>query len=154
MMQYIKRESERKIQMQTQGYASRFEPLLYVPAFTYNDFHYVHTGPSTKGTSTDELQLQLGVHNSTLFLLYTRGREKAQYKAKKEIQLGDHKYYKQSLGNLKISQTKPLIIHDPRGKILNEKFKYVSAQSFWKRKHKENTWEKLLDRYKKNEEQN
>ena len=31
---YIKRELEREIQTQTPGYVSRFEPLLYVPAFT------------------------------------------------------------------------------------------------------------------------
>ena len=34
----------------------RFEPLLYVPAFTQNDFHYlVHTGLPTQGTSTEDL---------------------------------------------------------------------------------------------------
>ena len=31
-------------QSQTSRYVSRFEPLLYVPAFTQKDFHYVHTG--------------------------------------------------------------------------------------------------------------
>jgi len=40
---------DREIQIQIQGYVSRFEPLLYVPAFTQKDFHYVHQGPSTKG---------------------------------------------------------------------------------------------------------
>ena len=41
IMQEIKREREleRKIQTQTQGYILRFEPLLYVPAFTQKDFH-------------------------------------------------------------------------------------------------------------------
>ena len=39
-------------QTQTPTYVSRFEPLLYVPAFTQKDFHYVHTGPPTKGTYT------------------------------------------------------------------------------------------------------
>ena len=42
--------------MQTQRYVSRFEPLLYVPAFTQKDFHYiVHTGLPTQGTSTENL---------------------------------------------------------------------------------------------------
>ena len=45
--------------MQTTRYVSRFEPLLYVPAFTQKNFHYVHTGPSTKGPP-------LGIYNSTL----------------------------------------------------------------------------------------
>ena len=35
--------------MQILRYFSRFERLLYVSAFTQKDFHYVHTGPSTKG---------------------------------------------------------------------------------------------------------
>jgi len=35
--------------MQTQEYISSFEPLLYVPAFTQKNFHYVLQGPSTKG---------------------------------------------------------------------------------------------------------
>ena len=38
------RELEKVDQTQTQRYVSRFEPLLYVPAFTQKDFHYiVHT---------------------------------------------------------------------------------------------------------------
>ena len=41
-------------QTQTPRYVSRFEPLLYVPAFTQNDFHYVHIGPPTQGISTEE----------------------------------------------------------------------------------------------------
>ena len=44
-----KRELREKIQTQTQEYILRFEPLLYIPTFTQNDFHYVHTRPSTKG---------------------------------------------------------------------------------------------------------
>ena len=44
-------------QTQTPRYVSRFEPLLYVPAFTQKDFHYVHTGPPTKGTSTEEFAI-------------------------------------------------------------------------------------------------
>ena len=39
------REIELEIvnQTKTLRYVSRFEPLLYVPAFTQKDFHYVHT---------------------------------------------------------------------------------------------------------------
>ena len=39
---------DREIQMQTQRYILRFEPPLYVPAFTQKDFHYIHQGPFTK----------------------------------------------------------------------------------------------------------
>ena len=46
-------------QTQTPRYVSRFELLLYVPAFTQKDFHYVHTGPPTQGTSTEKLQYKL-----------------------------------------------------------------------------------------------
>ena len=55
-------------QTQTTRCVSRFEPLLYVPAFTQKDFHYlVHTGLPTQGTSTEDLgQIQPGVHNSSL----------------------------------------------------------------------------------------
>ena len=40
-------------QTQTTRYASRFEVLLYVPAFTQKIFYYVHTVPSTKGLRND-----------------------------------------------------------------------------------------------------
>ena len=49
---YISNEKQCKIysrvreledQTQTPGYVSRFEPLLYVQAFTQKDFLYVHT---------------------------------------------------------------------------------------------------------------
>ena len=53
-------------QTQTQRYVSRFEPLLYVPAFTQKDFHYVHTEPSTKGPPPRNYNSTLRVHNSTL----------------------------------------------------------------------------------------
>ena len=73
------RERERELeivdQSQTPRYVSRFEPLLYVPAFTQKDFHYiVHTGLPTQGTSTEDLgKYNLGVHNSSLnkYNLYT-----------------------------------------------------------------------------------
>ena len=52
-----KRESLEIVdQTQTPRYVSRFEPLLYVPAFTQKDFHYIaHTGLRTQGTSTKDL---------------------------------------------------------------------------------------------------
>ena len=55
-MQYI-REIELEIvdQMQIPRYVSRFEPLLYVPAFTQKNFYY-YTRTFHKGTSTEELQ--------------------------------------------------------------------------------------------------
>ena len=56
-------------QTQTPKYVSRFELLLYVPAFTQKIFHYVHTH---KGTFTKELQIQPGVHNSSLSPLHKR----------------------------------------------------------------------------------
>ena len=31
--------------------------LLYVSAFTQKNFHYIHTGPPTKGTSTEEFAI-------------------------------------------------------------------------------------------------
>jgi len=50
------RELEIVDQTQTTRYVSRFEPLLYVPAFMQKDFHYiVHTGLPTQGTSTEDL---------------------------------------------------------------------------------------------------
>ena len=58
MMQHTMREREREImdQSQTTRYVSRFEPLLYVLAFTQKDFYYiVPTGLPTQGTSTENL---------------------------------------------------------------------------------------------------
>ena len=52
--------------MQTRRYISRFEPLLYVPAFTQKDFHYIHTEPSTKGPPLRNYNSTPGVHNSSL----------------------------------------------------------------------------------------
>ena len=46
-----------KIQTQTQGYVSRFEPLLNIPAFTQKDFPYVHVGPKAYHPSFDDDQL-------------------------------------------------------------------------------------------------
>jgi len=44
----IKRELEIVDQSQTPRYITRFEPLLYVSAFTQKNFHYnFHTGLST-----------------------------------------------------------------------------------------------------------
>ena len=61
-----KRELERKIRTQIEGNVSRFEPLLYVPAFTQKDFHYVHTESSTKGPLLRNYNSTQGVHNSSL----------------------------------------------------------------------------------------
>ena len=45
----------------------RFEPLLYVLAFTQKDFYYTSTGPPTQGSSTEDLaNANLGIHNSSL----------------------------------------------------------------------------------------
>jgi len=58
-----------------QTQTTKFEPLLYVPAFRQKDFHYVHTGPSTKGPPLRNYNSTLGVHYSSLKYnhLYTRG---------------------------------------------------------------------------------
>ena len=90
--------------MQTIKYVSRFEPLLYVPAFTQKDFPYVHTRPSIKGPPLRNYNSTLGVHYSSLkhnhFYtrgidtkpklnhLYTRG---IRHKAKAQIQSPLHK---------------------------------------------------------------
>ena len=62
-------------QTQTTRYVLRFEPLLYVPAFTQKNFYYVHTGPSTKGPLLRNYNSTLGVHYSSLKYnhLYIRG---------------------------------------------------------------------------------
>ena len=54
---------------------SRFEPLLYVPAFTQKDFYYVHKGTSIKVPPLRNYNSTPGVHNFTLSNtnLYTRG---------------------------------------------------------------------------------
>ena len=77
-------------QTQTTRYISRFEPLLYVPAFTQKDFYYVHTEPSTKGPPLINYNSILGVHNSTLSNTITSAQEgRHKVKAKKSVQLGD-----------------------------------------------------------------
>jgi len=84
-------------QTQTPRYVSRFELLLYVPAFTQKDFHYVHIGPSTKEPPPRNYNSTPGVHNSLSNInLYTRSEHIAKHKAK-ENTLSDHKGYKQSL---------------------------------------------------------
>ena len=75
-MQDIRESLEIVDQSQTTRYVSSFEPLLYVPAVTQKDFHYiVHTGLPTQGTSTEDLANTIGVLNSSLQQnnLYTRG---------------------------------------------------------------------------------
>ena len=88
------RERERELeivdQSQTQRYFSRFEPLLYVPAFTQKDFHYIHTGPPIQGTSTEELQLNTWstqLHSPIQPPLHKRQGTKS--KQRKSLQLGD-----------------------------------------------------------------
>ena len=74
--------SERELEMvdQTQipRYVSRFEQLLYVPAFTQKDFHYnVHIGLPTQGISTEDLgktTLEYTTPLSNNNNLYTRGK--------------------------------------------------------------------------------
>ena len=64
-------------QSQTPRYVSRFEPLLYVSAFTQKDFHYMSTGPPTQGTSTEDLgntNLEYTTPLSNNNNLYTRGK--------------------------------------------------------------------------------
>ena len=65
-------------QTQTLRYVSRFEPLLYVPAFTQKDFYYiVHTGLPTQGTSTEDLGNTIREYTTPLsnkHNLFTRGK--------------------------------------------------------------------------------
>ena len=81
---FNKRESLEIVnQSLTPRYVSRFEPLLYVPAFTQKDFRYiVYAGLPTQGTSTEDLgntTLEYTTPLSTNNNLYTRG--KAQHKS-------------------------------------------------------------------------
>ena len=84
--------------MQTRRYVLRFEPLLYVPAFTQKDFHYVHTGSSTKGPPLRNYNSTLGVYNSSLNTQTSKQEvdTKPITKQRKNT-LGDHKDHKQSL---------------------------------------------------------
>ena len=52
-LKIIKRELESMDQSLTHGYVSRFEPLLYVPAFTQKDFQ--STNLSTQDSHTRNL---------------------------------------------------------------------------------------------------
>ena len=69
-------------QSQTTRYVSRFEPLLYVPAFTQKDFHYnVHTGLPTQGTSIEDLDntnLEYTTPLSNNNNIYTRDKAQQQ----------------------------------------------------------------------------
>ena len=81
-MRDMKRElRDREIQTQTQGYVSRFEPPLYVLAFTQKDFHYVNQGPSTKGSPPRNYNDTNKKYTTpTLSHIYIRGRHKAKRK--------------------------------------------------------------------------
>ena len=77
-MQDMREKLEIVDQTQTPRYVSRFESLLYVPAFTQKNFHYtVHTGLSTQGISTENLgntTLEYTTPLSNNNHLYTRGK--------------------------------------------------------------------------------
>jgi len=62
-------------QTQTIRYVSRFEPLLYVPAFTHKHFHYVYIGLFTNGPPLRNYNTTFRVHYSSFKHnhLYTRG---------------------------------------------------------------------------------
>ena len=66
------RYKEREIQTQTPRYVSRFEPLLYVPAFTQKDFHYPLLDLPQRDLHLEIRTIQMGVHNSTLTPLHKR----------------------------------------------------------------------------------
>ena len=89
-MQDISERVERKIQTQTQEYVLRIELLLYILTSTQKDFHYVHTGPSTKGPPLRNYNSTLGVHYFSLKHnhLYTR-RIGTKLKQRKDYNLGD-----------------------------------------------------------------
>ena len=65
-------------QSQTPRYVSRFESLLYVPAFTQKDFYYnAHTGLPTQGPPTEDLGNSTFEYTTPLLNnnnLYTRGK--------------------------------------------------------------------------------
>ena len=64
--------------------------MLYVPAFTQKDFHYVHIGLSTKRSPLRNYNSTLRVHYSSLKHnnLYTRGIV-TKPKQRKDYNLGD-----------------------------------------------------------------
>ena len=71
-------------------YVSRFEPLLYVPAFTQKDFHYIHTGPPTQGTSTEEFAIT-NLEYTTPLSNVTTSTQEVRHKAKTQPQIPPHK---------------------------------------------------------------
>ena len=73
-------------QTQTLRYFSRFEPLLYAPAFTQKDFHYVNTGPPTKRISTEEFTITNSEYTTPLSNTITFTQE-ARHKAKTQSPL-------------------------------------------------------------------
>ena len=86
--------------MQTIRYVSRFKSQHYVPAFTQKDFHYIHTGSSTKGPHLRNYNSALGVHYSSLKHnhLYTRGIG-TKPKQRRDYKLGDHNRPQTTLGD-------------------------------------------------------
>ena len=67
-------------------YVSRFDPLLYVPAFTQKDFHYVHAGPPIKRTSTEEFAIT-NLEYTTPLSNTTTSTQEARHKAKTQSPL-------------------------------------------------------------------
>ena len=74
----------------TPRYVSRFESLLYIPAFTQKDFHYIHTGPPTKGTSTEEFAI-INLEYTTPLSNITISTQEARHKVKTQPQSPLHK---------------------------------------------------------------
>jgi len=85
-MHNIRESLEIVDQTQTPRNVSRFEPLLYVPAFTQKDFHYVHTGPPTKGTSTEEFAIT-NLEYTTSLSNTTTSTQEVRHKAKTQSPL-------------------------------------------------------------------
>ena len=100
--------------MQTPRYVLRFEPLLYVPAFTHKDFHYVHTGPPTQRISTEDLVIQAQEYTTPLSNTTTSTQE-ARHKAKTQSPLpkkDGHKAKLQSPLHKRDKGTKPKLNHN------------------------------------------
>ena len=93
-------------QTQIPRYILRFESLLYVPAFTQKDFHYVHTGPSTKRPPLRNYKSTSGVHNSTFNTqIYTQEMGTKPITKQRKIYLvisNDHKQFSHKTKILKI----------------------------------------------------
>jgi len=83
-------------QTQTPRYVSRFEPLLYVPAFTQKNFHYIHTGIPTKGISTEEFAIT-NLEYTTPLSNTTTSTQETRHKAKTQLPLHKRDGHKDKL---------------------------------------------------------